>query len=132
MHNDPTKHALQMKKNIHKQENAKLKSTRCINVTHIKCISNTIAISLQLLHLTKHQVLAEHIPEFTFVHNGTVVRAAQLREKTLHKITLFLAGFQYAIKGLQLRSKQNYRSSSAPPRSIFFSVLQYEGQTDFF
>lgn len=110
-----------MKKNIHKQENAKLKSTMCINVTHIKCISNTIAISLQLPYLTQHQVLAEHIPEFTFAHNKTVVRAAQLRKKALHKITLFLAGFQYAIKGLQLRSKQNYRSNSAPPLFSFQS-----------
>lgn len=69
-----------MKNNIHKQDNVKLKSTRCMNVTHIKCISNKIAISLQLLYLTQHQVLGEHIPEFTFVHNGTVVRTAQLRK----------------------------------------------------
>lgn len=78
---DPTKYALQMNKNIHKQDTVKLKSTRCINVTHIKCISNTIAISLQLLYLTQHQVLAEHITKFTSVHNGTVARAAQLRKK---------------------------------------------------
>lgn len=60
------------------------------------------------------------------MHDGTAIRFVQLG-KNLTPPYSSLDFSVFVIKGLQ---KQNYRSDSAPPLSVFFAVSQYEGQTD--
>lgn len=75
--------------------------------------------AVTVLNKTQHQVL---VYPFRFVHNGTTIRFAQAG-RTLYINPLFLAGFQYVIKGLQLRKLEKLqRQISSTPSNFLFSL----------